>query len=86
MLFEAKDAGARRSVVAADAFEKAGTIADDMRRDVNGGIVPMDKFPVVPHFLKIVNRHSFLPGRHASALAVSAQFCFRIRFAQQSEL
>jgi hypothetical protein len=47
-----------------------------MRRDVNRGIVPMDKFPVVPYFLKIVERHSFLPGRQASALAGSAQLCF----------
>ena len=45
---QAENRGALRGVVAADAFEDAGAVADDVREHVNLRVVPGDEFPVVP--------------------------------------
>ena len=39
---EAEDGGALLGVVAANAFENGGAVADDVGKDVKGGVVPLD--------------------------------------------
>src|SRR5262249_30371829 len=63
MFAEAEDRWALRSLVAADAFEDGGAVADDVRKDVELGIVPVDPFPVVPDLLGGLNRHSRSLGK-----------------------
>src|SRR5262249_39304344 len=54
---KAEDGRTLRRFVAADAFENGGTVADDVRKDVELGVVPVDPFAVVPDFLRRSNRH-----------------------------
>jgi len=54
---QAENGGALLGFVAADAFENRGAIADDVRENVEGGVVPVDVLAVVPDFLGLGDGH-----------------------------
>ena len=56
-----KNGDALRRVVGADTFEDGGAVANDMREDVNLGVVPGDEFSVVPDLLGLWVGHSAAP-------------------------
>jgi hypothetical protein len=58
--------------VAANAFEDRGTIAHDVRENVERGVVPIDPFSVVPDFFGLLDFHDGVPFREL--LAVPFQF------------
>ena len=57
MLAEAENGGALLGFVAADAFEDGGAVADDVGKDVEGGVVPVDPLSVVPDFFGLLDGH-----------------------------
>ena len=57
MLAKAEDGGALLGFVAANAFEDRGAVADDVGKDVKGGVVPVDPVSVVPDFFGLLDRH-----------------------------
>ena len=61
MLAKAEDGGALLGFVAADALKDRGAVADDVREDVEGGVVPIDPLSVVPDFLGLWDGHDVLP-------------------------
>jgi hypothetical protein len=77
MLSKTEDAGALRRVIAADAFKKARSVTNHMRRHVYGGFAPRDEFPVVPNFFEMLYRHAILPNPYSLArdLPAAAPSC-----------
>ena len=57
VIAKAKNSGALLSVVAANAFENRGTVADDVRKDVNVRLVPLDKLSVMPNLFGFRDGH-----------------------------
>ena len=53
-----KIAGPAGQFVAANAFEDRRAVVDDVRHDVNGRVVPVDQFAVVPDFIGLLDCHS----------------------------
>ena len=54
---------ALRRVVGANAFEDGGAVTDDVGKDVDLGVVPGDKFSVVPDLFGCGKRHPPLQVR-----------------------
>ena len=61
MVFQAEDCWALRGIVAADAFEYGRAVADHVGEDVNLGVVPVDKFSVVPDLFGLWDGHPVAP-------------------------
>ena len=57
MLAEAENGGALLGVVATDALEDGGAVAHDVRKNVEGGVVPIDPLSVVPDFFGFLDGH-----------------------------
>ncbi len=60
VLGQAEDAGAVGLCVAADAFEDGGAVVDDVAHDVDLGLIPGDKFAVVPDVGGCLDGHAVL--------------------------
>ena len=60
MLRKAENGRAMGLSVAADAFEDAGAVVDDVAHDVNIGVLPGNQVAVVPDFRGRLNRHEGL--------------------------
>ena len=61
VLADAEDGRALLGFVAANALENGGAVADDVRKNVQRGVVPVDPFSVVPDFLRRLNGHKCSP-------------------------
>src|SRR5262249_15208590 len=61
VLAEAENRGTPLGVVAADAFEDRGAVADNVGKDVKGSVVPLDPISVVPNLFCRCDWHDVLP-------------------------
>ena len=59
--------------VAANAFENRGAVADDVRKDVQRGVVPVDPLSVVPDFFGLGEWHK------CSLLIVATAGCSKLQ-------
>src|SRR5580700_4008979 len=69
MIAETENGGALRGVVAADAFKDRRAVCDDVREDVNLGVVPLDHFAVVPNVPGLGKAHGVSPRGEFTLLA-----------------
>jgi hypothetical protein len=71
VIAKAKNGGALLSVVAANTFENRGAVADDVRKDMNIRVVPLDKLSVMPNLFGFRDGHQGCSGALARPFIVA---------------